>query len=105
MKPPFWRFLEPVMHRLRHLTLALLIFYAATTSAESRFSGNATLAKPAESSASADGRFDISADLRPAAVTQRSGRFALEAKLQPNAKSIATACGPVADNIFKNGFE
>ena len=93
------------MHRAHHLTLPLLVFYAATATAESRFSGSATLAKPEAPSASADGRFNISADLRPAAVTQSGGRFALEAKLQPNAKSIATACGPVGDDIFKNGFE
>ena len=93
------------MHRAHHLTLPLLIFYAVTATAESRLSGDATLAKPAEANASADGRFNISADLRPAAITQSSGRFALEAKLQPNAKSIATACGPVGDSIFKNGFE
>ena len=94
------------MHRLKHLTLPLLIFYAASASAsEPRFSGNAALAKPDPTNASADGRFQISADLRPAAAVQSTGRFALMAKLQPDAKSIATACGPVTDNIFKNGFE
>jgi len=94
------------MHRAHNLILPLLIFYAAAaSSAEPRFSGSASLDKPAEASASVNGRFNISADLRPAASTQSTGRFALSAKLQPNAKSIATACGPVADNIFKNGFE
>lgn len=94
------------MHRLNNLTLPLLIFYAAAScAAESRFSGDASLSKSGAPSASANGRFTLSADLRPAAVVQSSGRYSLNAKLQPDPNSIAAACGPVGDAIFKNGFE
>ena len=95
------------MHRLKHLTLPLLIFYAAAASAgEPRFSGSSGLAKPQPASASTDGRFSVSADLRPAAAApQVSGRFALIAKLQPDAKSITSACDSAVGNIFRNGFE
>ena len=94
------------MHRLNNLTLPLLIFYAAAScAAEPRFSGDASLAKSGAPSASANGRFTLSADLRPAAVVQSTGRFALNAKLQPDPNSIAATCGPVSNDIFKNGFE
>ncbi len=94
------------MHRLHLLTLPLLIFYAAVAcAAEPRFSGSASLDKPATAKASANGRFSISADLRPAALTKNTGRFALNAKLQPDLNSINATCEPVGDELFKNGFE
>jgi len=106
MNRRFWRDTEPAMHQPRLIVLILLTFYAASASAaEPRFSGSAALAKPTESTASADGRFSINGDLRPAAMTQSTGRFALNAKLQPDANSIATACDLVSDLIFRNGFE
>lgn len=94
------------MHPIRPVILVLLTFYAvAAPAAESRFSGSAAIAEPAESNASMDGRFSIHADLSPAAITQRTSRFDIKAKLQPDAKSIATVCGPLGESIFKNGFE
>jgi len=89
----------------RYLSFTLLLFCTTAFAAEPRFSGNADLSKPAEVTASADLRFSLSAELRPAVVVQSTGRFSLSAKLQPDPQSIATTCGTVADDIFKNGFE
>jgi len=89
----------------RYLSFTLLLFCTTAFSAEPRFSGGGGLSKPAEVTTSADRRFNLSAELRPAAVLQSTGRFSLSAKLQPDARTLAVACGPVADDIFKNGFE
>ena len=91
------------MYRLQ--PIALLIFFTTAHAGEARFSGSASLAKPATPATSANGRYSLHADLRPAPIRQGSGRFSVLAKLQPDAKALATACGPVVEELFKNGFE
>ena len=75
---------------------------AQTESAAPRFSGSATLSAPIAQSA--DQRFVINAKLQ-ANRMQGSGRFSLEARLLPDAKSAGAFCGPDGDLIFRNGFE
>lgn len=97
------------MHQLKPpfaIPILILCTVAATANAaDLRFSGSASLNKPAALAISATGQFSGSADLRPAPVLQSTSRFGLAAKLQPNAKSVSTACGPANDLIFANGFE
>lgn len=98
------------VHRLLWLVLLSLgLGLAVSDSAsavEPRFNGSAELTAGAEAGGvSADGRFSLKASLQPDTSVQSSGRFGLSAKLQPDPKSIATACGPLPDQIFKNGFE
>lgn len=75
---------------------------AQTEPAAPRFSGNATLVAPIAQSA--DQRFAINATLQANRV-QSSGRFSLEARLLPDAKSAGAFCGPDGDLIFRDGFE
>lgn len=89
--------------------IALLCLLGSTTVtaapselAAPRFSGNATLIAPIAQSA--DQRFAINATLQANRV-QTSGRFSLEARLLPDAKSAGTFCGPEGDLIFRDGFE
>ena len=85
--------------------LILCTVAASANAADTRFSGSASLNKPAELATSATGQFSVSAGLRPGPALQSAGRFGLTAKLQPNDKSVSTACGPLNDLIFANGFE
>jgi|GEM_PF-1932291 len=73
-----------------------------------RFSGTAGLIAPPPTSA--DGRFSLNAELHAATtptIAKSSDRFSLLAQIQPSAstKALSTACGPVVDALFKNGFE
>ena len=77
-------------------------------STPNRFSGSAQLIAPPPTSA--DGRFSVNAELHAGAtpsIAKSSDRFTLLAQLQPSAstKALSTACGPVVDAVFKNGFE
>ncbi|HWT16588.1 MAG TPA: hypothetical protein VN581_12445 [Patescibacteria group bacterium] len=86
--------------------LGLLLIFAAPLSAAGRFSGSAGISvNPVQTSA--DARFAVTAELQAApdvAKTTVDGRFGLLAELAAP-KSLATACGPVSLDIFKNGFE
>lgn len=92
------------MHRVVYL---LILVSAATSAAEPRFTGAAGLSVGPKTGggSSPDGRFDLQADLHPATPVQGTGRFGLTAKLLPDPKSITTTCGPLVDQIFRNGFE
>lgn len=67
-----------------------------------RFSGSAGLSVGPQTSA--DQRFTLNAELA-ANRTQASGRFALTARLMPDAKAASAICGPLGDALFSNGFE
>ncbi len=80
----------------------------ASGNSQAQFSGSAQLIAPPP--ASADGRFTLNAELHAAQtpnLAKSSERFSLIAQLQPSAsaKALSTACGPVVDALFKNGFE
>ena len=88
---------------------AVLAFFACATvsaaepaPATARFSGSASLNTPLPHSA--DQRFVLDAELRPNRM-QQSGRFALRARLLPDAKAINAVCGPLGDLVFADGFE
>ena len=86
--------------------LPLLLWALNPASAAERFSGEATLSR-STAETSANDRFSLTAELQPApaaAKTTADGRFSLIAELAA-AKTALTACGPVLDPIFKNGFE
>lgn len=85
-------------------TLALLA--TAASAAAERFSGSAHLAVN-KAQTSTNARFAVTAELQAApavAKTTADGRFSLIADLAAP-KALATACGPVLDPLFKNGFE
>lgn len=87
------------------LTLALLALAPASFAA-ARFSGSADLVVNLTQT-SANERFAVTAELQAApavAKTTPDGRFSLIADLAAP-KSAPTACGPVLDPVFKNGFE
>lgn len=67
-----------------------------------RFSGGASLSAPIAQSA--DQRFTFNGKLQPDRI-QSSGRFAVEARLMPDAKTAGAVCGPVDDVIFRDGFD
>jgi hypothetical protein len=96
--------------RLRRCMHVFICFCAcvgmgATSAADDRFTGSGAL--QAANQISGDGRFEIKADLQRADSTQSNTRFDLKAKLAPSdsAKGSVTSCGPLADPLFKNGFE
>lgn len=73
-----------------------------------KYTGSAQLIAPPPTSA--DGRYRVNAELhsaKAATLAKSSDRFSLIAQLQPSAsaKALSTACGPVVDAVFKNGFE
>jgi len=82
--------------------LASVGLSAAELEPAPRFSGSAGLSVGPQTSA--DQRFTLNAELA-ANRTQASGRFALTARLTPDAKSAEAVCGPLGDSIFGNGFE
>jgi hypothetical protein len=86
------------------LLLASLALVASATASE-RFSGSARLSANLVQT-SASGRFSVTAELQagPARQISANDRFSLVADLAAS-KSVLTACGPVVDAIFKNGFE
>jgi hypothetical protein len=75
---------------------------AARAQAPGRFDGGATLSAPPAHSD--DGRFQLHAELQRAGSVA-GDRFALNARLAPQAKSVTTLCTPGGVNIFINGFE
>jgi hypothetical protein len=96
------------------MLLLLLIYHAgalAQTAPEAdsgagRFTGSAGLTKPAP--ASDDARFVLRAALgaNTAPASAYGERFVVKARLQPDSKALlGTACGPRAEDIFRNGFE
>lgn len=88
------------------ILLGLLLTFATPLLAAGRFSGSAGLSvNPVQTSA--DARIALTAELQPAPAVAKAtvdGRFGLSAELVAP-KSLATACGPVSLDIFKNGFE
>jgi hypothetical protein len=97
--------MEPEMCKSLTLLLASLAL-APPVSATERFSGSAKLSANSVQT-SASGRFSVTAELQaaPAALQiSANDRFSLVADLAAS-KSALTACGPVVDAIFKNGFE
>lgn len=108
-KPPPWRFEEIAMHQIRPLfAIPIIILCAAVPTvhaADPRFSGSASMTKPADLSGSETGRFSINANLHPVSVVENTGRFELNAKLQQGATPNGTTCGPANDLIFRNGFD
>lgn len=107
--------------RIQMFTLLVLITAAApigtALAAESlpanaqspaKYTGSAQLISPPPTSA--DGRYRVNAELhaaKAATLAKSSDRFSLIAQLQPSAsaKALSTACGPIVDAVFKNGFE
>jgi hypothetical protein len=94
---------------MRLLIIALLSTTSAAHAQDppgSRFSGTAGL-RAAAATASADGRFAMQSELRPARPDRGNGRFVLDAKLAPDllAPSTTTACAAAGMTIFSNGFE
>jgi hypothetical protein len=93
---------------MRALFAALiLINCTAANAAQSetgaaRFTGNGSLNAPIAQST--DQRFEISARLQ-ANRQPGNDRFALAARLMPNAKAAGATCGPLGDEIFSDGFE
>lgn len=93
---------------MRALFAALiLISCAAANAAQSepgaaRFSGSGSLNAPIAKST--DQRFEINARLQ-AGRQPGSDRFALAARLMPDAKAAGAVCGPPDDEIFHDGFE
>lgn len=86
------------------LTLVLLPLCAhAEVEISSRFTGSGALTTP--EARSSDGRFELDAELQAAPTVRSNGRFALNAKLALDAKSLATACAVAGVDIFKNSFE
>jgi hypothetical protein len=90
-----------------HIPFLFLILFGACASAagEARFKGGAVLAPAIP--ISADGRFSINAELQHTDNTQVTGRFVLTASIgaSADAKSIATSCGALGVDLFKNDFE
>ncbi len=85
------------------MSLAGLAAAQAMAATTARFEGHAGLIAPAQSSD--DGRYAIDAGLRPvAAAAAPTGRFEVSASLRTDS-TAGTACGPVADELFSNGFE
>jgi hypothetical protein len=85
------------------LSLAGLAVAQAMAATAPRFEGRAELTAPAQSSD--NGRYAIDAELRPvAAAVAPAGRFELSASLLAES-TAGTACGPLADELFTNGFE
>ena len=88
------------------LLLALLASTAASAQesspADVRFSGSAQLIAPPQQSA--DQRYSIKAKLE-ADTAQKTGRFALTARLLPDEKTSGGVCGPLSDLLFANGFD
>ena len=72
-----------------------------------RYSGSATLATLL--AASSNRRFQLDAQLGLAlsasAQASSDGRFALSAKLKPDPNSVTGTCAPQGNSIFFNGFE
>ena len=98
------------MMPLHQFYLALFVVLVApivpTAFAVERFSGSAKLA-PNPTQTSANQRFALAAELQPANAqvkTTADGRFSVSANLTAP-KSALTACGPLTEAIFKNGFE
>jgi hypothetical protein len=92
----------------RHLVHLFLIAGVMATplpahaQAPRRFEGSAVLAAP--QARSDDGRFQLNAGLRQTSKAG-GGRFALDARLAPQASSVNTLCTPAGVTIFNNGFE
>jgi hypothetical protein len=85
----------------------ILISCTAASAAQSepgaaRFTGGGSLSAP--SVQSTDQRFEINARLQ-ANRLQGSDRFALAARLMPDARATGATCGPLGDELFSNGFE
>lgn len=91
-------------HLFHHFAIAGLLASAASVHAEApdRFDGGATLS--AAQARSDDGRFQLHAELRQATASV-GGRFGLDARLVPEARSIAAVCTPAGVTVFSNGFE
>lgn len=93
------------MFKISFLCMAIVAATQPSFAAE-RYSGSAALSAN-KAHTSANDRFSITAELQAApayAKTTSDGRFSLIADLTAP-KSALTACGPVLDPIFKNGFE
>lgn len=75
---------------------------AQTEPGASRFSGSGSLSAPIAQST--DQRFEINARLQ-ANREPGSDRFALAARLMPDARATGATCGPLGDDIFGDGFE
>jgi hypothetical protein len=67
-----------------------------------RFTGSGSLSAPV--TRSTDQRFEIKARLQ-ANWQQGSDRFALAARLMPDAKATGAVCSAPGDEIFRDGFE
>ena len=88
------------------LPILLLASTLASAGQPARFSGGGSLSVDSVQ-LSANQRFSLNAELQVAPATEKAstdGRFVLSATLAAN-KSLATACGPQVDLMFKNGFE
>jgi hypothetical protein len=88
--------------------LPIWLFASAIASAGqlARFSGSGGLSADTIQ-LSADQRFSLNAELQAAPAPDKAstdGRFTVNATLTAN-KALATACGPLVDLMFKNGFE
>lgn len=84
----------------------LLLAAASFSSAADRFSGQGGLS-PSSTQTSANQRFSVSAALKAAPMIAKisaNGRFSVTADLAAP-KSALASCGPLTDDIFKNGFE
>ena len=67
-----------------------------------RFYGGGSLSAPIAESA--DKRYVINAKLQTKQL-QSNGRFALQARLMPDAKVAGAICGDPNDVIFRDGFD
>ena len=86
--------------------LIILSALAPPGFAQGRFSGAGALS-PSKTQSSANQRFSAVAELKAAPVLAQASanaRFSIVANLFAP-KSISATCGPVTENIFKNGFE
>ena len=93
------------MCRLPSIVFVLFALAPAIFAAE-RFSGSTQLTAN-KTQLSADQRFALSAELQAPAATEKTTadqRFSVIADLAAP-KSALTACGPLTDAVFKNGFE
>ncbi len=91
---------------MRRLLLMLLIYSTTVLAEPGQLSGDARLSPGVP--ASTDGRFQLNAVLssKPREPSADSaGRFALKAQMQPDSKALGGTCGPVGNEIFRNGFE
>jgi hypothetical protein len=86
----------------KQLRVLVLCSLCVPCFAAERFSGDAGL-RPVKTQTSADQRFALNAAVQPAATARSSadGRFAINAGLD----APETTCGPLSENIFRNGFE